>query len=197
MTPPFIVLDGPDGSGTTKHTDLLFERFQKQGIASYKTAEPSSGPIGSHIRTFLQNGHLPPDALQLLFTADRADHLQREILPALERGEVVICDRYVPSTLAYGKALGLPYQWLKDMNNNFIHPTCLLFALPSFEVCQERLSRRAEKDTMEGSDLQRSVYDCYKQIAAEDPRIQVIDTGGDKAAVHEAIWNIVSSLPGL
>lgn len=191
-TPPFIVLEGPDGSGTTKHAALLVRRLQERGIPVCATAEPSNGPIGSSIRGFLASGDLPPDALQLLFTADRADHVRRDILPALSRGEAVVCDRYFPSTLAYGQALGLPYPWLQSMNTNFIQPTCVLVTLPPFAVCRERLAARAAHDSLESEELQRSVYDHYAAMVAADPTMHAVDTSGPKEDVHETIWSIVA-----
>ena len=193
-TPPFIVLEGPDGSGTTKHVELLVARLQKLHKPVLGTAEPTGGPIGRHIREFLSSGELAADALQLLFTADRADHVRRSIEPSLAAGTCVISDRYVHSTIAYGQALGLPSSWLKSMNTNFVQPSCVIFALPTFEVCQERLGRRATKDTLEGAELQRKVYDCYAMLAQEDPTIHVVDTSGEKEAVHEVMWNIVAPL---
>ena len=193
-TPPFIVLEGPDGSGTTKHVELLVSRLQKLQKPVLGTAEPSDGPIGKSIREFLSSGVLPPDALQLLFTADRADHVHRCIKPSLAEGTCVVSDRYSHSTVAYGQALGLPSSWLQSMNTNFVQPTCVIFALPPFEVCQQRLDKRPTKDTLEGDALQRKVYDCYLALAKEDPRIHVVDTSGEKDAVHESIWSIVAPL---
>lgn len=193
-TPPFIVLEGPDGSGTTKHVELLVARLQKLQKPVLGTAEPSGGPIGKSIREFLSSGELPPDALQLLFTADRADHVHRCIAPALGAGTAVVSDRYFHSTIAYGEALGLPSSWLQSMNTNFVQPSCVIFALPPFAVCQERLGRRATKDTLEGDELQRKVYDRYVALAKEDPRIHTVDTSGEKEVVHETIWDIVAPL---
>lgn len=194
MHPPFIVLEGPDGSGTTRHTELLTERLQNEGKPVFRTAEPTGGPIGTFIRAELSKGELPAESLQLLFTADRADHLLREVLPALDRGDTVVCDRYIPSTLAYGQALGLPLEWLQQMNDHFIAADCMIFALPPFEVCQERLARREMRDHLEHSERQRAVYDEYARMAELDPSIHVIDTSGEKADVHEKIWQIVAPL---
>lgn len=192
MHPLFIVLEGPDGSGTTKHAELLSERLRKEGHSVFQTAEPSTGVIGKEVRKMLSDGNMPPDALQLLFTADRAEHVAKEIQPALDRGDIVVCDRYIPSTIVYGKALGLDEEWLHILNQNFVLPQLLLFALPPFEVCMERIGRRETKDSLEGEDLQRKVYDNYQQIAKEHPSIGVIDTSGDKQEVHELIWSGVS-----
>lgn len=194
MQPPFIVLDGPDGSGTTRHAALLCERLQREGYRVHATAEPSAGPVGRGIRTFLQEGTLPPDALQLLFTADRADHVHREVLPAIARGETVVSDRYLHSTLAYGEAQGLPLPWLQQMNAAFPAPSLVIFTLPPLAVCRQRLAKREARDSLEGDALQGAVYDRYRAFAERDPSIVVVDTSGTKESAHEEVWNAVLPL---
>ena len=87
MTGKFIVFEGPDGSGTSYHSRMLAQTLRNEGKNVLLTAEPTSGPIGTLIRTTLKEGDgFPAESLQLLFCADRAWH-QREIRSALERGE--------------------------------------------------------------------------------------------------------------
>jgi dTMP kinase len=95
-----VVLEGVDGAGTTTQAERLGRRF---GTRAHVTREPSTGPIGGLLRQLLGGAYAPVDraAVALLFAADRLDHLAREIEPALERGQLVITDRYVLSSLAY------------------------------------------------------------------------------------------------
>lgn len=189
-----IVLDGPDGSGTTVHSRLLAERFTAEGTPVLWTAEPSTGPIGTFIREALQSSlPLPPAALQLLFSADRADHCERVIAPALASGMTVITDRYVASTVVYGQALGLDEQWLRNLNKNFIQPALTFFLLPPLSLALARLRQRTRRDALEDEDLQRRVHASYATMAQQDPSIVVIDTAGDKDAVSEHIWNRVQA----
>lgn len=188
----FIVLDGPDGSGTTLHTRLLSEKLQSEGRAVMLTAEPTSGPIGTWVREQLHNhSNLPAEALQLLFTADRAAHVRDVIFPALAAGKDIICDRYTYSTIAYGEAAGLDAQWLAGIQSPFPVPTCTIFALPSIDVCFERLARRESRDMFEKRDLQERVHASYHRMAKHDSSINVIDTAGEKAVSAEKIWQIV------
>ena len=92
----FIVFEGLDGSGSSTHSKLLTEKLQSEGCAVFHTKEPTDkGPTGTTIREVLQHKYtVSPEALQLLFCADRAEHLVREIDPALKNGEIVISDRY-------------------------------------------------------------------------------------------------------
>lgn len=189
MPGTFIVLEGPDGAGTTKHSVLLEHRMKNEGRTVLRTFEPTDGPIGSAIRLDLLN-HPSSSAeeLQRKFCEDRAWHLREVIEPALARGATVICDRYFHSTIAYGLALGIERTMLDDMNNKFIRPDVTLFLLPSFSVLQERMARRERTDAMEKDELQRQVYANYQSLAKEDPSIIVIDTSGELDAVAEVIY---------
>lgn len=185
----FIVLEGPDGSGTTLHSHLLANRLREAGFDVLETAEPSLGPIGQQIRGILK-GHekIADDALQLLFCADRAQHLADIIEPALREGKTVICDRYALSTIVYGAASGLDRQWLKQVNAAFREPDITILTLPPIEVCMERLHRRSELDALEASELfQRRVYEEY--ATTRDPNIVLVDTSGNARHVAEFLWN--------
>lgn len=190
----FIVIEGPDGSGTTSHSKLLVERLQAMGTDALWTAEPSGGPIGKDIRTHLKEGSLPFDALQLMFCADRAWHLEKEVIPALESGKTVICDRYIPSTVIYGGALGLDEDWLLEVNKKFIQPDAMLFLLPPLSVCMERVGGRAAQEILEEDSLQKKVYEGYERFAKSDPAIRIVDTSGEKEAVSAEILSFPETL---
>ncbi len=187
----FIVLEGPDGSGTTTHSALLAESLKNSGQRVLLTQEPSNGPVGTFLRSQLAIGGVPSDALQILFSADRAWHLTDVILPSLEDGKTVICDRYILSTLLYGQALGLDTSWLSDMNKKFIQPDLQIVALPPFSVCQERINARGTKDMLEEqTSFQQSVYDLYA-AAAKQNGLPVINTEGSAEEVARHIRELV------
>lgn len=176
----FLVLEGPDGAGTTSHAQRLADALQAMGKTVCLTAEPTNGSIGRFIREALKSGEvLSPAALQLLFCADRAEHVASVILPALKRGEVVISDRYALSTLVYGAALGLDSDWLKHMNGAFPAPTLTLLLLPPLEVCLERVARRAVQDVLEATPIQTAVHAGYSACVGEQ-QLQLVDTSGTK-----------------
>lgn len=188
----FIVIDGPDGAGTTLHTQLLAERLQREGHDVLTTAEPTEGPIGVWIRNILRGQvTLPSSSLQMLFTADRAWHVDTVIQPALRKGQTVITDRYSASTLAYGTALGLPEHWLRAVNDEYPAPDAQLFLLPPIAVCLERLGRRTQHDILEGKELQEKIHDAYRSLAQRDSSILVLDSAGEKAAVADRIYAAV------
>src|SRR5512137_26082 len=98
----FLVIEGLDGSGKTTQTHLLAQKLSKNYPVNL-TAEPSRGKIGTFIRQccLYEDKRLPIEAEALLFAADRIEHLQKEIKPAIDEGKIVICDRYIYSSLAY------------------------------------------------------------------------------------------------
>lgn len=189
MRGAFIVLEGPDGSGTTTHAAILASRLEQDGYPVLATHEPTKGPIGAFIRLQLQNQTIPVSALQMLFSADRAWHLEEVVLPAMQEGKVVISDRYALSTILYGTALNLDTDWLECMNKNFIQPTLQIIALPSFELCQKRLHERSVRDILEENALQKKVYGAYVAYAESDPASVTIDTAGDVADVAAAFYD--------
>lgn len=194
VQPLFIVLDGPDGSGTTKQCQLLVENLQREGCDSLATVEPTNGLIGRWIRTILRQGNtIDPAALQLLFCADRAEH-QKKIRDALREGKTVVCDRYSTSTIAYGEALGLDVIWFEEINKQFIKPDLLFFTLPSLSVCKERVAKRMQKDSLEDDDLQNKVYRAYEKLAKADRSIHLIDTSKSKEENAKDVLEIVKTV---
>ena len=193
--PAFIVLDGPDGSGTSTHAKLLAERLQKEGYAVLLTAEPTDGPVGIQIRELLHNEAMDPMSLQLLFTTDRAWHVKEVIAPALAEGKIVVCDRYWYSTVVYAEAQGLHSDPLLDLNKKFIQPDIAIFTMPPLEISLKRVMKRPTQEIFEKEELQRNIYGGYLELAAKHPSIvSTVDTSGEKQAVAEEIWNIVQKI---
>lgn len=188
----FIVLEGPDGCGTTFHSSTLATRLEREGHDVFRTAEPTKGPVGTEIRRYI-NGHIPipPFSLQLLFTADRALHCIETLEPALRSGKIIVCDRYIPSTLAYGEAAGVDPIWLRELNKNFIQPDVILYLLPPFSTCLQRLSQRNTRDALESSSFQERVYRHYQKLLTEDVRGQSIDSSGSKDDVMQQVFAAV------
>jgi dTMP kinase len=190
--PVFLVLDGPDGSGTTTQSALLAQRLDKEGHRTVLTAEPTHGKIGTWIREQLRSGSdLDPAALQLLFCADRAQHVKEVIEPALARGEIVVCDRYSPSTLVYAEAQGLPSSWLKDLNDHFTQPSCLILTLPPLKTSLERLGGRENQELFETEELQTKIHAGYQKLAKELKNTHIVDTSASIEESAQHIWTIV------
>lgn len=188
----YIVLEGPDGGGSTTHAQILCETLTRDGIKLIRTAEPTTGPIGITIREQLRGKGIPANALQMLYSADRAWHMAKVVLPALEAGNIVIGERCQLSTFIYGEALGLDVPWLERMNEYFIQPDLLFILMPPFSVCQERLGIR-DRDLLEEDSLQKKVYALYEQASKKHPAWITIDTSGDTKSVAQTIASTVKN----
>jgi dTMP kinase len=186
----YIVLEGPDGGGSTTHAKLLCERLRKAGLDVVQTAEPTAGPIGTVIRAELRGKGIPPDALQMLYSADRAWHMATVVRPALEAGKTVVGERCHLSTLVYGEALGLDVPWLAAMNGKFVEPDLMLVLMPPFAVCAERLGIR-ERDLLEGDHIQQKVHVAYERFLRERPDYVLVDTSGPVDPVADGVAGIV------
>ncbi len=158
----FVVLEGIDGAGTTTQAAALTAALKERGYRVLTTCEPSDGPIGSLIRQALvgrlglpgRRGPLSAGTLALLFAADRVDHLEAEVLPALRRGEVVICDRYLLSSLAYQGA-SLPMGWVEQANARAVAPDLTLFVEVAVKTASKRRSLRGGEPELFDADVKQ------------------------------------------
>jgi dTMP kinase len=189
-----ICIEGLDGSGKTTQAELLTERLNKSNNAVY-TAEPSHGKIGTFIREccLYEEKRLPTEAEALLFAADRIEHMQNEVAPALAEGKIVVCDRYLYSSLAYQGSAGLSLAWIKTVNARALQPDFCVFIDVSPERVLERLQRK--KSVMETLEIQQKVREIYLKFV-EKGELILID--GDKPwdAVADELYSKVLSLLG-
>jgi len=163
----FIVFEGPDGSGTSTQARLLAENLEKKGVKVFTTAEPSKDILGRVLREALQKKHkLSPKAFQLLFFADREQHVQNEILPALARGEIVICERYNWSSIAFGVSENVERAFLENIAYSFLEPDYTFFMNISAEKSLERVISRGEKlEHFETSEKLKIVQEVMLHLA--------------------------------
>lgn len=185
----FICIEGLDGCGKTTQAKLLVARLRQQYDAVY-TAEPSDGKIGSFIRRsyLYSERRISHVAEALLFAADRVDHLEREVLPALRKGQVVVSDRYVYSSMAYQGAAGLDLGWIKKINEYAIRPDLAFFIDVTPEVVMQRLRRR--RTVMENLSTQQHVREVYLKFVNEGILVR-IDGEQTKEAVANALLAVV------
>jgi dTMP kinase len=190
----FIVLEGIDGAGTTTQMALLAEALVQIDYEVHCTIEPSNGPVGRLIRATLQGKPGAPDREDLprLFAKDRAHHLKHEIEPALERGAVVICDRYVASSLAY-QSLNDPFHAIWDLNKAFRAPDLLLFVDVSVEIALARIQEREGAPELFETHNQlvavsRLYHTALVRLMKRGDRIRVVD--GD-ASPHQVSQEVL------
>jgi len=172
----FICIEGIDASGKTTQAHRLVRNMHQRGLNVVYATEPSTGEIGKLIRDHVLNRkkRLPVAVEALLFAADRIYHVEKEIEPALQKGKIVICDRYIYSTLAYQGAADLDLHWIELINQFALVPDLALFLDVSPEVVIERMESKSEKSVMETLQNQRRVYEVYLKMVKEG-RLMLID----------------------
>lgn len=188
----FIVIEGLDGSGKTTQATLLANRLS-QSYTVMLTAEPSRGKIGAFIREgcLYEDKRLPTEAEALLFAADRIEHMQKELRPALEDGKLVICDRYVYSSLAYQGSAGLSLDWIKTINARALQPDFSIFIDVPPERVLERLQRK--KSVMETLETQLKVREVYMKFVDKGELFRV-DGDKPKGVVADMLYAKVLEL---
>jgi dTMP kinase len=198
----FITFEGGEGSGKSTQIRRLAERLNEAKQRTIVTREPGGSPGAEIIRHLLLSGMgklLGPEAETLLFAAARDDHVRTVILPALNQGIWVLCDRFFDSTRVYQGRLGqVPESLVSAMQRVTIgdlKPDLTFILDVPVEVGLKRAAARrgsAAPDRFESEDIQfhQDLREAYKQLAVEDPqRCLLIDANADADAVAERIWN--------
>ncbi len=198
----FVVFEGIDGSGTSTQLNILKARMATDlEIPVWFTWEPSDSPLGLLARSALKGEvKLNPCTLAHLFAADRCEHLEATngIKRHCEQGELVICDRYVLSSLVYqGLECGEDLPAL--LNKNFPRPELMfLFDLPA-STAAKRWEQRPEKDIYEKLDFQELVQERYRTLAktycAKGTELVIVDASQTINEVAEEVWTNIVKLP--
>jgi dTMP kinase len=176
----FVTFEGVEGSGKTTVAKSIAENLRQKGLTVVVTAEPGDTSVGSQIRQLLATvSERTAWTEAFLFLADRAEHVAKVIKPALERGEIVLCDRFTDSTIAYqGFGLGLPLEWLTQLNSiatNGLVPDLTLL----LDIDPEMGLKRSQRETVferRSLDFHQRVRWGYLWMAKQEPhRVKVID----------------------
>jgi len=204
----FITFEGPEGSGKTTQMRSLGDILKKHKVPFVLTREPGGSRLSTHLRRWILNRldyPLSPEAELFLFLADRAQHVEEVLRPALKAGKVVLCDRYTDSTLAYqGGGRGFDMEWLKAVNQaatgGLTPNLTLLFDLPVEKGLERAKGRGKGRDRMEREKgaFHRRVRQAFLKIArAEKHRMLLVDASGNKETVfREMTDKILRRLPG-
>jgi dTMP kinase len=193
----FVTFEGADGSGKTTQAALLGERLEADGLEVVITREPGGTELGERIRELLLHaGDVSPWAEATLFAASRAQHVDEVIRPALERGAVVVCDRYVDSSLAYqGIARGLGLEAVLELNLSAVgglmpELTFLLLLDPAASAA--RVGGAPDRIEREDDGFYERVDAAYRELAGRFPeRIVVLDGRSDPATIAEEVYGRV------
>jgi dTMP kinase len=200
----FVTFEGIEGCGKTTQIRLAAAWLKERGIPFLTTAEPGGTPLGRKIREILLNrgsSAIGPEAELLLFAAARAQHVREAILPALDAGQWILCDRFTDATLAYqGFGRGLDAAFIRTLNDfsacSLTPDLTLLFDLP-VEAGLARARRRtagmrpeAAEDRFERENLafHGRIRQGYLTLAATEPdRFRIIDGAADADTVHDGV----------
>ena len=205
----FITFEGPDGSGKSTQIQLLYRRLEEQGHSVLLSREPGGTPIGEQIRAVLHdvgNTAMLPNTEILLYSAPRAQHVGQVIRPALERGELVLCDRYAESTIAYqGWGHGLDIELLRTITvfaTGGLRPDLIIYLdidveeglrrkLDAFESGAAEWNRMDQKAQAFHERVRRG----YLMMASQEPeKWLVLDGARSVADIHQKIVDRVRLL---
>jgi len=207
----FITFEGIEGTGKTTQIERLARRLSRAGADVVVTREPGGTELGRELRALVlrpDDNPMSPIAEALLYVADRAQHLEQVVEPALARGAVVLCDRYKDATLAYqGHARGLGVERIRDLHR---HPPLdrqpdrtIVLELDPAQGLERAIRRNAEKNLaqtegrfeQERLDFHRRVLEGYRALAADEPeRIRIVDAGGTVDEVERRVLDCVRDL---
>ena len=190
----FVVLEGLDGAGTTTQLQKLDRFLNGKGKAHLVQAEPTDGPIGRLIRDVLQHKHsVQPWTLAMLYAADRNEHVAR-IEQEIAGGNMVVCDRYLYSSLAY-QGVTCPWEDVWTLNQHYPHPSTILYIDTPVEECMERISHRGEPvELFEHQEFLTKVRDGYERAFSHLPagvRMVRLDGAAEPEEIFRKICQVL------
>lgn len=196
----FIVIEGLDGAGGTTQCRLLQSWLERQDCSVLLTCEPTDRPVGKFIRQILQDPHskIGDEVLSYLFAADRQDHLDARVKPALSDGKMVISDRYYHSSLAY-QSLSLDFDFVAQLNGSFPAPDLTIFLLLEPETSFGRVQKRGlPAERFETLDRLRSIAQSYSRVIdhcqKRGENLLCLDATQSIEEIHEQICTEVLQL---
>ena len=194
----FITFEGADGCGKTTQIELLNKYLQQKGFKTLVTREPGAKGLGEKLREILLNydGEVSPNCESFLFLADRAQHVDCVIKPALNDGVIVLCDRHTDSTVAYqGYGRQLDIEQIKKLNEiavNGLKPDLTIVFDIDIETSMQRVGKTKDRMESAGMDFFNRVRNGYLAIANEEPnRVKVINSADTIEDIHNQVVKLV------
>ena len=196
----FITFEGADGCGKTTQIELLDKYLRKKGKETLLTREPGAKGLGVKLREILLNydGEVSPQCESFLFLADRAQHIDCIIKPALKEGKIILCDRHTDSTVAYqGYARKGDIDKINLLNNiatkGLLPDITFLFDI-DVEIAQARVGKEKDRLEKESIDFHNRVREGYLEIARKNDRVKVIDSSKDIESIFEEVKKQIDKL---
>lgn len=168
----FVTLEGIDASGKSTQLELLKRALKERGFDVLATRQPGGTPIGRQIREVILspvNSEMVAETEVLLYMADRLQHLCQVVRPALDKGKIVLCDRYHDATVVYqGAGRRLDLSWLRPIEKKYlIRPDLTLWLDISLEESLDRLERRNRQQGIENCRLESEDREFFKRVVAK------------------------------
>ena len=200
----FITIEGTDGSGKSTQLELLTKYLEEKGVEAVYTREPGGTAISEKIREIIldiENKEMTGITEALLYAAARSQHVEEKIIPAVKAGKVVICDRFVDSSIAYqGAARNLGFDTIMGINSyalNGIMPDKTLFfdLKPEKGILRKKNQQELDRLETEKLDFHKKVYEGYESICEKYPdRVVRIDADRSVEEVFEEVKTAIDSL---
>lgn len=204
---PFVTLEGGEGSGKSTLIATLARRLAESGREVVVTREPGGSPLAERLRELLLSGAFRaagPEVEAAVFAAARSDHLSKTVVPALERGAVVLCDRFVDSTRVYqGNAGNVPLALLEELAREAVGPRMpdltLVLDVPASIGASRAAARRGtavvDRFEGEGASFHEKVREGFLDVARSAPeRCRVLDATRSPELVADEAWALLSEL---
>ncbi|MFD3158635.1 dTMP kinase [Haloimpatiens sp. FM7330] len=198
-----ITLEGPDGSGKTTQIQLLEEYLKQKGFEIIKTREPGGTPISEKIRNIIldnRNTEMSDMCEALLYAASRAQLVNEIIKPSIEEGKIVICDRFVLSSIVYqgiGRELGIEkIKYINQAALEGLEPDLTIMLTIPYEEGLKRKYKQKTLDRLEnsGNKFHEKVFNGYLDISKNYDKIKLVNANKNVKEVHNQIVEIVDSL---
>jgi len=195
MPGKFIVFEGLDGSGMTTQATLLRNYLVSKGKDAVLTKEPTDGLLGGILKSSLRDEwKTDPYTLQILFAAARAHHLVTEIEPALKKNKIVICDRYILSSLVYG-SLSVSVEILKQLNAHFMKPHMTIIVDTHPKICIERMKKaRHHVELFEEEHKLIQIRQNIMALKKNFPDTFIVDGNKKPEETHEDVKKLINKL---
>ena len=195
----FITFEGADGCGKTTQIELLDKYFKDKGLETLITREPGAKGLGVKLREILLNyeGEVSPKAESFLFLADRAQHVDCLIKPAITEGKIVLCDRHTDSTVAY-QGYGRDIEQINYLNNlatGGLKPDLTIIFDIDVETSMQRVGKNKDRMESAGVEFFNRVRYGYLEIAKQEPqRVKVINASDTIENIHNQVVELVNKL---
>lgn len=187
----FVVIEGIDGSGKSTQVRMLCERLAAEGRNVIQTKEPTDGPIGTLAKSMLKDrAPFYGLTLQLLFAADRSEHMKGLKSAVASRSAVVVSDRYYHSTIAFGEALGINREYLEKINAAFPKPDIAFVLDIGVEEALRRISARTKPGALERREIMRKAYRSYRKFTG----VVFVDAERSRERISDELFKRVKKL---